>query len=117
MFALLTALALTYTVVSIQWCVNMNFDLLQANYDGWIVLIMFTFPAYWYELYVNEFPYTVVDTVQASAQMVCIMTGAISMSYSVMYGVAASSSAIENSKTIIQTLYGIIFLSRIPNWL
>ena len=65
------------------------------------MLHTFTFILYWYEYLVNEFPYTFEDTVLASLQMFMITVGVISLSYSIQYGKAAPSQAIENSKVVV----------------
>ena len=100
-FALLTAGAFAFNVVSIQFCVDLNFDVQQANFDGWVILACFTFPAYWYELYVNEFPFTFKDTILATLTQSLVVFGVIMLSQAVKFGVAATVTAVENSKTIV----------------
>ena len=116
-FALSTGASFTHGAVSIQYCVTQGFDLAQASYDAYTMLHFFTFILYWYEYLVNDFEYTLEDTALASLQMFLITVGIISISYAISYGKAAPIQAIENSKVVVQTLLGIIFLDRIPNWI
>lgn len=113
--ALVTGMAFTYNTVTIEYCIRNGFDLNQASYDANLVLFIPFFIMYMVELKQNGFPYTVMDTVAASAQMTLITLGIICFSFACQFGKAAPVQAVENSKAIVQMILGIIIMKRYPN--
>lgn len=73
------------------------------------------FTLYWKELLVDDFPYTVKDTILSGMTMVLITLGVVSFSYAIQFGTAAAVQAVENTKAIVQMILGIIILGLIPN--
>lgn len=56
-----------------------------------------------------------MDMVIATGCVSLVCLGVIFLGKGLQYGKAGSVQAIENAKTIVQTLMGVIFLGQIPN--
>lgn len=107
--------AFTFNSFTIQYNINNGFNLSQASQDANCMLFFPVFTLYWKELLVDDFPYTVKDTILSGMTMVLITLGVVSFSYAIQFGTAAAVQAVENTKAIVQMILGIIILGLIPN--
>ena len=110
-FALLSGLVLSINTVTIQYTIHTGFELDQANYDGGGMVGFFLIPFF---IYFRK-EYELMDVFIATVVVVLVTLGVIFFSRSLQCGIAGPVQAIENSKTIVTTLMGMIFLSQIPN--
>lgn len=109
--ALVSGLVLSLNTVSIQYTIYTGFDLDQANYDGNLMIGIIFLPIF---LYHRE-KYTFGDVCVGTLVILCVTAGVIFISKAIQCGVAGPVQAIENSKTVVQTILCIIFLGQIPN--
>jgi len=110
-FAILSGLVLSFNTVTIQYTIHTGFELDQANYDGGCMVGLLQAPFYFY--FRKE--YEPMDLLIASVGVIGVTLGVIFFSRSLACGIAGPVQAIENTKTIVTTLLGAIFLSQIPN--
>jgi hypothetical protein len=110
-FAIISGFVLSLNTVTIQYTIHTGFDLDQANYDGGGMIGFALIPFYIY--FRNE--YELMDIIVATLVTVLITMGVIFFSRSLQCGMAGPVQAIENSKTIVTTVMGAIFLSQVPN--
>jgi drug/metabolite transporter (DMT)-like permease len=108
--AIISGFTLSLNTVSIQYTIYTGFDLDQANYDGNLMLGLIFLPFYIY----HRDKYNLGDLVIGTLVVICVTTGVILFSKAIQCGVAGPVQAIENSKTVVQTLLCIIFLGQIP---
>jgi len=110
-FALISGLTLSMNTVSIQYTIHTGFNLDQANYDGNAMLGVLFLPFF---IYFRE-SYTFMDVCVGTLVILCVTTGVILFSRALSCGIAGPVQAIENSKTVVQTVMCIVFLGQIPN--
>ena len=83
-FAILSGLVLSLNTVSIMYCIQINFDLDQANYDGNAMLGVIFLPFFIYHHKKYEF----MDIVVGTLVIVCVTIAIILFSRALAVGVA-----------------------------
>ena len=111
LFAIISGFVLSMNTVTIQYAIESGFNLDQANYDGGAMAGLFLIPFFTY--FRKE--YEMMDVLIGTVSVILVTIGVIFFSRSLQCGNAGPVQAIENSKTIVTTLMGAIFLSQIPN--
>ena len=86
MFAAVTAIPLVINIISIQYCIDQNFDLFQANFDGFLVAACLNFMLFCHQHYVTNFPYRAYDLGLASLYIICEIAGSLCLSHAMIYG-------------------------------
>jgi len=111
LFAISVGLSGTTNTLACQYTTYTGFDLDQATYDcnGMVGLLLLPFCIYYRETY------TLGDYVVSTVSNLFITLGLILYARALSSGSAGPVQAIENSKTIVQTVMAIIFLGQIPN--
>lgn len=72
---------------------------------------------YWLKpLQKHQFEFTLKDTVLAATSMILVSLSIISYSYAVKYGTPSTCQAIENIRSIVQMLLGIVLMKLVPNY-
>lgn len=104
--AIVSGLTLSLNTVSIQYTIYTGFDLDQANYDGNLMLGLIFLPVFIY----HRDKYTFEDVCVGTLVILCVTTGVVLFSKAIQCGIAGPVQAIENSKTVVQTILCIIFL-------
>jgi len=108
--AIISGLTLSLNTVSIQYTIYTGFDLDQANYDGNLMLGIIFLP---FMIYHRD-KYSIGDVFVGTLVILFVTTGIILFSKAIQCGIAGPVQAIENSKTLVQTVLCIIFLGQIP---
>jgi len=108
--AIISGLTLSLNTVSIQYTIYTGFDLDQANYDGNLMLGIIFLP---FMIYHRD-KYSMGDVFVGTLVILFVTTGIILFSKAIQCGIAGPVQAIENSKTLVQTVLCIIFLGQIP---
>jgi len=108
--AIISGLVLSLNTVSIQYTIYTGFDLDQANYDGNLMIGLIFLPIFIY----HRDKYNFGDVCIGTLVVLCVTLGIILFSKAIQCGVAGPVQAIENSKTVVQTILCIIFLAEIP---
>ncbi len=90
---------------------KLNFDPWQLVFDGNVLYALVLMPFFFY----YDSVYTVQDIVLSNVQQFFLVFGTITFSIGLKYGQAASVQAIEEFKSVIQTIWSILFLQQYPN--
>ena len=114
-FATLTGLAFSLQAMTIKFSLDVGADINQSYYDCSFVIGSCFFPFLIYDLTKDPIPYNGMDILIATIIVFLICLGVVFLGKGLQYGKAASVQAIENAKTIVQTILAVIFLGQIPN--
>jgi uncharacterized membrane protein len=108
--AIVTGLTLSLNTVNIQYVISTGFNVDQANYDGGFLIGMLYLPLTIY--YRSNFDLDVY--IKSSLAVIFGTIGIISFSRALQHGKAGPVQAIENTKTIVQSMMAALILKQIP---
>jgi drug/metabolite transporter (DMT)-like permease len=111
LLALLTGLTLSVSTVIFEYVISTGVNLDQANHDSNIILGTLYLPFF----FVFKEHFTWYDIAEATALVMVATAGVIFFSRALQIGYAGPTQAIENTKTIVQSVMAAIFLGQIPS--
>jgi drug/metabolite transporter (DMT)-like permease len=114
-FATLTGLAFSLQAITIKFSLDVGADINQSFYDCSFCMGIAGLPFFIAEFCKETIIYSVMDLVIATGCVTLVCLGVVFLGKGLQYGKAGSVQAIENAKTIVQTLMGVIFLGQYPN--
>jgi len=110
--ALGTGFLFSINAININYIIQtIGFSADQLNYDGAFVYGLALIPPYIYESINGTF--TTKDIVSSNMAQVMVTIAVVFMSYALKYGKGANVQAIENMKSVIQTIIVAMFVTRV----
>ena len=101
----------------IQQIINSGFNIDQANYDSCLVQGCVFLCLFINEYNNNQQLYVPLTWIYSNAYQILIIIGIIIFSKALGYGKGGSVQAIQETKTIVQTVLCVIFDGLVPNWI
>lgn len=109
--AIVTGLTLSLSTVNFEYVMSTGVNLDQTNHDCNMILGILYLPFF----FVFRGNFTWFDILEATATVMIVTAGVIFFSRALQCGFAGPTQAIENAKTIVQSVLAAILLGQIPS--
>lgn len=111
--ALVTGLVFGLQNYNIKKIIMIGFDIDQASYDGNLMLGLIFLGPFIYNFKI----YTLTDILLGNAVIFLVSLGVIFIGRGISHGNGGPVSAIENSKSVVQTIWAMLWMKFVPSGL